>query len=145
MKPGEARRLARKLPEILPLLRPEAQRFLASKHFLTRRRCSGHRTVAVVNHYCVFYNEGCVLHKVGAAEGDKFRYKPVLCSLFPILLCTEGDWYVRQWGLDWEGWDLFCLHPEASNVPARESLKDEIAFANRLVREQPEWVRQRRP
>ena len=35
----------------------------------------------VVDGWCVFFNQGCVLHKLGASEGDKFRYKPAPCSL----------------------------------------------------------------
>ena len=42
----------------------------------------------------------------------------------------QDQWYVRQWGYEKEQWDLFCLNPNASPVPAAESLQGEIALAH---------------
>ena len=83
----------------------------------------------VVNGWCVFFNQGCVLHKVGATEGDRYRYKPSLCSLFPLAKNEKGEWFVRQWGVEGEAWDVFCLNPDASPKPAAESLRAEIDLA----------------
>ena len=49
----------------------------------------------VVNGWCVFFNQGCVLHKVGAVEGDKYRYKPAACALFPLARDEHDQWYPR--------------------------------------------------
>jgi hypothetical protein len=76
-----------------------------------------------------------VLHKVGAAEGDHFRYKPAPCSLFPLEQDDHDRWYVRQHGYQGEQWDLFCLAPGFSSVPAAESLGEELALARRLAEE----------
>ena len=75
------------------------------------------------------FNKGCVLHKVGAEEGDAYRYKPAPCALFPLGRRLDDRWYVRQWGYEGEDWDVFCLNPQASSKPAAESLADEIALA----------------
>ena len=88
--------------------------------------------VRVVKGWCVFYNGGCVLHKLGAAEGDSYRYKPSACALFPIARDQRGRWYVRQWGYKGEVWDLFCLDPEASPRPAANSLRTELELAQQL-------------
>jgi hypothetical protein len=86
----------------------------------------------VVGGWCVFFNNGCVLHQVGDAEGDKFRYKPSLCALFPIQQDRHDNWYIRQKGFKRESWDLFCLDPANCTTPAAESLRDEIALAKRF-------------
>jgi hypothetical protein len=83
----------------------------------------------VVGGWCVFFHEGCVLHKIGGAEGDVFRYKPAACALFPLAKNAQDQWYVRQWGYEDEKWDLFCLRPDHSATPAAESLRGEIALA----------------
>ena len=87
----------------------------------------------VVGGWCVFFHEGCVLHKVGAAEGDAYRYKPAPCALFPLAKDDKGRWYVRQWDYKGEGWDLFCLDPRASARPAAESLADEVTMAREFT------------
>ena len=79
---------------------------------------------------CIF-NQGCVLHKVGATEGDKYRYKPAACSLFPLAKTEEGEWYVRQHGYQDDDWDLFCLSPTASTTPATESIQEEMQLGAR--------------
>ncbi|HEY2014975.1 MAG TPA: hypothetical protein VGH38_15815, partial [Bryobacteraceae bacterium] len=85
--------------------------------------------------WCVFFNHGCTLHKIGAREGDPFRYKPSLCSLFPLAKDTNDRWYVRQKGFRGEVWDLFCLDPNNSKIPASESLREEIAFVESFTSE----------
>jgi len=90
--------------------------------------------VRVSGGWCVFFNQGCVLHKVGAADGDPFRYKPTQCALFPLEPDADG-WYVRQWGYRDEKWDLFCLNPAASPRPAVESLAGELALAATVAAE----------
>jgi hypothetical protein len=123
------------LPRVLPMLRPEARRHVERRGYLTRRRRAGLPLVAVVKGWCVFFNQGCVLHKLGAAEGDKYRYKPYQCVVFPLLQDDDGTWYVRQWGYKNEPWDLFCLHPDNTTVPAAESLREEIEYIARLQAE----------
>jgi hypothetical protein len=103
--------------------------------FLSNRTKLGRPMVRVAGGWCVFFNAGCVLHKLGAADGDPFRYKPSQCALFPIERDDDGTWYVRQWGYRGEQWDLFCLNPKASDRPAVESLAGEIALAGRVAEE----------
>ncbi len=121
--------------KFLPALRPEARRFIARHGYLTKRRRLGQRVARHTKGWCVFFNEGCVLHKLGAAEGDKFRYKPAVCSLFPIQMDEKDRWYVRQKGFKGEKWDLFCLDPQSTTIPAAESLKSELALAQRFTDE----------
>ena len=62
-------------------------------------------TIGVVGGSCLFDHGGCVLHKVGAEEGDKWRYKPWHCVVFPLTRARPGDpWYVRQWRYRGEAW-----------------------------------------
>jgi hypothetical protein len=130
--PEEAARIDASLEKILPLLRGEARAVVRKKGYLSRRIHAGQPTVRNAGGWCVFFNEGCVLHKVGEAEGDKFRYKPSICSLFPIQADEHGNWYIRQKGFKGEEWDLFCLDPAASPKRAAESLKEELALAQRF-------------
>lgn len=130
--PQEQRRIGANLKRFLPHLRPAAKALAARGAWLTKRRKQGQRMLGVVDGWCVFHNEGCVLHKVGATEGDKFRYKPWHCVAFPISKDTDGTWHVRQHGYRGEAWDLFCLDPKEDPTPARESLKDEVAFVQEL-------------
>jgi hypothetical protein len=88
-------------------------------------------TSSFVGGWCVFFNEGCVLHKVGAMEGDKYRYKPYLCAIFPLNMSLKDEWYVRQWGYQNEEWDLFCLNPNASRKRAVETIAEEMALVAR--------------
>ena len=130
--PEDAQRIEPNLPRILPELRPEARRVVEESGYFSRRRKAGQPMARVVNGWCIFFNQGCVLHRMGAGEGDAFRYKPVLCAMFPLDRNEEGQWYVRQRGYGGEIWDLFCLDPLASSVPAAESICEEIAFVERL-------------
>ncbi len=125
----EIERLDANLHKITPLLRPEAQTVIRRKGYLSLRRRLGHPILRNVKEWCVFFNKGCVLHKLGDAEGDKFRYKPAVCSLFPIQSDDDGNWYVRQHGYKKEKWDLFCLDPQNSTVSATESLREELSLA----------------
>ncbi len=117
------------LDKFLPLLRPEARAVVQAEGFLTNRTKLGHRMARVVGGWCVFFNRGCVLHAVGAAEGDHTRYKPAQCVLFPLDRHDDGRWYVRQWGYDREEWDLFCLDPRRTDRKAVETLEAELAYA----------------
>ncbi len=127
--PEELETLADNLHKFLPELRPEARRAVEEDGYLSRRRKRGLPMLRVVDGWCVFFNQGCVLHKVGGAEGDTFRYKPAACALFPLARNSKGDWYVRQKGVEGEEWDLFCLDPQISSVPASVSLQEELKLA----------------
>jgi hypothetical protein len=128
----EIARIAENLPKFLPLMRPDASRMAARRGFLSGRRRLGEELMRVTGGWCIFFNQGCVLHQVGAAEGDKFRYKPAVCALFPIQQDDHDRWYVRQKGFKGERWDLFCLDPNNSPKPAAESLQEELALAKRF-------------
>jgi Fe-S-cluster containining protein len=128
--PDEVARIADNLPKFLPHLRPDARKLVEAEGFLSKRTKLGRPMVRVSESWCVFFNKGCVLHKVGAEDGDSFQYKPVQCSLFPLEKdAKDGDWYVRQWGYRGEDWDLFCLNPANSPREASESMAGEIALA----------------
>jgi hypothetical protein len=133
--PDEAARIKAALPKVLPLLRPEARALVEKQGFLSRRIKDGLPMLRVIDSWCVFFHQGCVLHKVGAEEGDKYAYKPSACALFPLSKDDNGEWYVRQWGFKEEEWDLFCLDPKASPRPAAESLKEEIELAHKFDQE----------
>src|SRR5438105_13988749 len=77
----DGERIQPHLARIRPLMRPEARALLDRAGFVSRRRKLGQPMLRVVGGWCIFFNEGCVLHKLGAAEGDRYRYKPILCAL----------------------------------------------------------------
>jgi hypothetical protein len=131
VRAGEAARIAANLARVLPLLRPAARRVVQIRGWLTRRVKSGLPTIAVAERYCVFYAEGCVLHRLGASEGDKNRYKPATCITFPLDRDARSRWYVRQKGYAGESWDLPCLDPSASSERAADTLREEIDFVER--------------
>jgi len=139
IEPGEDARIRENLPKFLPLMRPGARRRAERSDFRTARSKAGRPMLAVVDRYCIFWNDGCVLHKVGATEGDKNRYKPSTCITFPLDEARDGEWYVRQWGAYDEGWDLACLDPKASQRMPSESLAEEIAFAGRMHAGEEKW------
>ena len=126
--PEEARRIDESRERILPLLRPEARAVVEVAGYLSRRRKAGQRVARVVGGWCVFFSQGCALHLLGATEGAAFRYKPAVCSMFPLAKDERDRWYVRQKRYKGEIWDLFCLDPCASTVPAAESLREELAL-----------------
>ena len=129
--PDEVERLDANLEKFLPHLRPEAGT-LEKQGYLSGRRKFGLPMLRVVDGWCVFFNQGCVLHKVGAAEGDTYRYKPSAGALFPLARNDQDEWYVRQHGYEDEKWDLFCLDPHRHTEPAAESLEEEIRLAEGL-------------
>jgi hypothetical protein len=124
----EAARIDQRLEQILPLLRPAARALVAQVGCLSGRRKSGQPMARVAEGWCVFFNRGCVLHRLGESEGDAFRYKPAICAAFPLTTDERGRWYVRQKGYQGEIWDLACLDPASSTVAAATSLRSEIAL-----------------
>lgn len=128
--PDEDERIRLNMDRILDLLRPEARELVETQGHATRRLREGkYPMLRVVDGWCVFFNQGCVLHKMGAEEGDKFRYKPSMCSLFPLEQDNHSRWYVRQKGYNSETWELPCLDPQKVSVPAAEALREELEFA----------------
>ena len=132
----EAARIDAALPAILPALRPESRKLVEKRGYLSRRRKLGYPCARVSKGRCVFFNAGCVLQKIGAADGESLRYKPAACALFPLARDEQDRWYVRQWGFQGEAWDLFCLNPRASGIPAAESLRSEIALAAQFTQQE---------
>jgi hypothetical protein len=130
--PEEVARIQGQLARALPLMRPEARELVEASGFTSNRKKVGQPMLRVVGGWCVFHNGGCVLHKLGMADGESYRYKPTQCALFPLDKDDDGTWYVRQWDYLGEVWDLFCLNPKQSPVPAVESLKMEIELAAKL-------------
>ncbi len=128
----EAGRIDANIEKFRPHLRPEARALVETQGYLSRRGHPDEPLLRVVAGWCVFFNQGCVLHKVGAAEGDKYRYKPAPCALFPLAKDHKDRWQIRQKGYNREAWDLFCLDPEATNTAAVLSLQEEIALAQAL-------------
>ena len=59
------------MPRVLPHLRPEARKVVEAEGFLSKRTKLKHPMLRVVGGWCVMFNGGCVLHKVGAAEGER--------------------------------------------------------------------------
>ena len=139
IEPGEDARIAKDLARFLPMMRPKARRLVEQRGYRTQRMKAGRPMLAVVDRYCVFYNEGCVLHRAGAAEGDKNRYKPGTCITFPLDEANDGEWYVRQKGAFDEGWSLTCLDPKSSKRKATDTLREEMEFAERLERGKERW------
>jgi hypothetical protein len=127
----EARRIDDNLDKFLPHLRPEARQAVEDAGYLSRRIKMGQPMMRVVAGWCIFFNQGCVLHKVGAEEGDKYLYKPSLCALFPLAKDEQGRWYVRQHDYKGEEWDLFCLDPNSTTKFAVDSLQEEIDLMQR--------------
>ena len=121
-------RVDQQMDRILPLLRPPARALVSEVGYLSGRHKAGQPMARVADGWCVFFNRGCVLHSLGEAEGDSFRYKPAICAAFPLAIDDGGRWYVRQKGYQGEIWELPCLDPDASAVPAATSLRAEIAL-----------------
>lgn len=130
---AERARIDAVLPQLLPLLRPEAQQAVELGGWLGDGVKLGLPMAKVVDDWCVFFNQGCALHKLGAADGDFARYKPIQCVLFPLEPTGDGTWYVRQRGYEGEEWDdLFCLNPANTAVRAVDALAAELAVAAQL-------------
>jgi Fe-S-cluster containining protein len=130
----EARTIKKVLSRALPLMTDRARNLVKKQGFLSKRMKDGSPMLRVIDGWCVFFNQGCVLHKLGAADGEAYRYKPTVCALFPLEHDLEGHWYIRQWGFGQEDWDLFCLNPKNSRRPAADALNVEMKLAERLVR-----------
>jgi hypothetical protein len=130
---AEKERIDANLPKFLALLTDAQRKVIEKAGYLSRRVKSGKPMLRVLGGWCIFFNEGCVLHKAGAAEGDKFRYKPAPCSLFPLQKDDDSEgYYVRQHGYKGEQWgELFCLNPKETDRLAVESLAEEMEFASR--------------
>ena len=124
------------MEKFLPHLTPAARQAIETDGYVSKRVKAGMPMLRVLDGWCIFFHEGCVLHKVGAVEGDKFRYKPAPCSLFPLEQDDKDQWYVRQQGYKGEQWDLFCLAPGQTATPAAKSLAEELAFARRRTEEE---------
>jgi hypothetical protein len=54
------------LPRLLRLLRTEARAVIRRKGYLTQRRRLGRPRLRRAAGWCVFFHDGCVLHKAGA-------------------------------------------------------------------------------
>ena len=137
--PAEDARIRKNLKLFLPHLREKARAHIAKRGYLTKRKKEGHPTLGVVDGWCVFHNDGCILHKVGAERGNKFMFKPWHCVVFPLTKEKDGTWHARQWGYQGEAWDLFCLNPDEDPTPAEQSLKDEVKFVNELEHGAERW------
>ena len=117
--------------DLLPLMRPSAATLAATAGFMSRRPKADTHTLRVVDGWCVFFHGGCVLQRLGAAEGEPFRYKPFACATFPLERHPTRGWYVRQKGFLGEIWDLPCLDPAGGHPPAETTLGLELT----LIRE----------
>ncbi|MBL8178475.1 MAG: DUF3109 family protein [Bryobacterales bacterium] len=131
LHPSDEVRIKENVERFAPLMRDEARQLLRRAGFLTRRRKSGLFTLRVVSGWCIFFHRGCVLEQAGRMEGDRLRYKPTECALFPLEQNPRGEWFVRQKNYGREDWDLFCLDPASSARKASESLREELALAER--------------
>ncbi len=130
--PGDARQIDAVLADVLPLLRKEARKVVEQKGYLSGHRKYGQPLLRMVREWCVFFNQGCVLQKIGEARGSKFAYKPTVCALFPLFRRADGNWSIRQKGNPGETWDLFCLAGSPEAPLAASTMKEEFAIAARL-------------
>jgi hypothetical protein len=129
----EQARIDCRMDALLPLMRLVAAAVAEHDGFMSRRRKAGTHMLRVVDGWCIFFNGGCVLHQLGAAEGDRFRYKPFACATFPLERHPTRGWYVRQKGLLGEVWDLPCLDPSSGQAPAQSTLRDELRLVRRAA------------
>ena len=129
---GERDRINAQLARALPLLRPTARRAVEAGGFVSNRTKLGEPMLRVDDGWCVFFNGGCVLHKLAVDDtGDYTRYKPYQCVVFPLEPADDGSWYVRQHGYRGEKWDLFCLDPMRTTTRAVDALATEIEYVER--------------
>jgi len=134
VEPREQETIARELPKFLPHLLPAARKLVEKSGFLSNEEKEGLPTLKVSKGWCVFFHDGCVLHQVGATEGDRFKYKPWRCVAFPLARDKKsGDWHVRQHGQRGEAWDLFCLNPGESPKTADTTLNGEVAYVAKAL------------
>jgi hypothetical protein len=133
----ERQRIQDNLDKFLPEMRPEAAQLAREEGFLSNRVKMGGKMLRVIGGWCIFFNKGCVLHKVGAQEGDAFKYKPYVCAVFPLNPHpTQSAYYVRQWGYEGEEWDVFCLNPKATRKKAVDTLQSEIGLVTAWLESQ---------
>lgn len=131
--PAERERIDAVLDRVKPILRAEARQLVEADGWVGDGVKLGHPMARVVGGWCVFFNQGCVLHQLGATDGDFARYKPIQCVLFPLEPNGDGTWYVRQRGHEGEEWDdLFCLNPANTTKRAVDTLAPEMAVAENL-------------
>src|SRR5262245_17614159 len=74
--PAERAVIEAVLPRVLPLLRPVAREVIEAEGITSSRTKLGQPMVRVAGGWCIFFNAGCVLHTVGAQDGDSYQYKP---------------------------------------------------------------------
>src|SRR5439155_7583235 len=65
IEPEEVTLLNAHLPRLLPHLRPEARALIDAEGFLGEPHRLGPPKLRVAAGWCVFFNQGCVLHKAG--------------------------------------------------------------------------------
>jgi len=123
----------RVMERAIPLMRLNARKLVEEEGYLSKRTKLGQPTVRVIDSWCVFFNKGCLLHGIGIEDGDAYQYKPMQCALFPLDHDDKGEWYIRQWDYKDEEWDVFCLNPKQSKVPAAVSMKAEIEYAEKML------------
>ncbi len=134
--PEEVQRLDANLSKFLPELRPEARQTHRIER-LPEQPPQGRPADAARRRRLVrLLSQG-----LRAAQGRRRRGRQVplqarACALFPLAKNDAGEWYVRQWGVEGEEWDIFCLNPQASPRPAAESLQEEIRLAEQYTAEQ---------
>lgn len=129
----EQKKIQDNMHKVMPHLKPKVQELVEKSGIVTNRIRNGLPLAPVVDGWCIFFNEGCVLHKVGASEGDFLKYKPQQCAIFPLLWDDHGHWYVRQWKYKGEEWnDLFCLNPKNTTIKAVDSLQPELNLASTM-------------
>jgi Protein of unknown function (DUF3109) len=131
----EVERIDANIDRILPRMRPAAQKVARQKGYLDGRSEPDRPYVRTVENWCIFFNQGCVLHALGDEEGDLAKYKPRECIWFPLWHDKKGNWYVRQHGYEGETWDLGCLNPAITKTPAAETLQYEMKFVERWLAE----------
>ncbi|SRR5579871_3319047 len=131
----EVKRIDANIERILPRMRPEAQRVTRKSGYLDGRSEPERPYVRTVERWCIFFNQGCVLHALGAEEGDKYRYKPRECSWFPLWHDGKGNWYVRQHGYKGDTWELPCLNRAITKTPAAKTVQEEMEFVQQYLAE----------
>jgi len=133
LREAEQSMIQKNLRKILPFLSAKARKLVEKTGIVTKRIREGLPLAPVIDGWCVFFNDGCALHKAGAVEGNHLKYKPLQCAIFPLLWNDEGNWYARQWHYQGEEWnDLFCLNPKNSKAKATDTLQNEMNLAAAL-------------
>lgn len=117
----------------LPLLRVKARGRVEREGWLGRRIKAGERMVRVEGQWCVFFNNGCVLHSLEDGESGQRSLKPEACALFPLEKAPQGQWFVRQHGFRGEQWgELACLAGKPETPLGIFTLTGEMKLAEEL-------------